>query len=106
MYKGKPIKVKTKMQRNESVEGESIEMKMRRVLSNKEPITDGAPIIYQPRKDGVRPEYNIRTDRFEYAIDAMDKASKSKIAKRVNFHEMQEKKSGDETKGQSIQATE
>lgn len=62
--------------------GEPIENKMRRVMSNKEPITDGAPIIYTERKDGVLPGYNIRTDRFDAAIDAMDLVSKSHLAKR------------------------
>lgn len=63
-------------------EGESIENKVIRLIQNKEPIKDGAPIIFTDRKEGVKPEYNIKTDRFELAIDAMDKAHKSTIAKR------------------------
>ena len=35
------------------VEGETIEQKMERILSNKEPIEDGAPEIYTERKDGA-----------------------------------------------------
>lgn len=65
-----------------NLEGETIEMKMNRVLNNKEPITDGAPIIYMERKDGVKEEYDVRTDRFDFALDAVDKINKSKLAKR------------------------
>ena len=62
-------------------EGETIEQKINRVVNNKEPITDGAPIIYTERKAGVQPAYNIRTDRFEIAIEAMDKVAKTNLAK-------------------------
>ena len=40
-------------------EEEYIEEKVRRITENKEPIKDGAPIIYTERKDGVNPAYNI-----------------------------------------------
>lgn len=66
-------------------EGESIENKVNRILINKEPITDGAPLIYTKRQDGVLPGYNIRTDRFDVAIEAMDKVSKSKLTKRMEY---------------------
>lgn len=67
-------------------EGEWIEEKVRRVVENGEPIEDGAPIVYTERKDGVRPEYNIRTDRWEIAQEAMEavREGKSKmIAMRI-----------------------
>ena len=62
-------------------EGEYIEEKVRRITENGEPIEDGAPIIYTERKDGVNPAYNIRTDRWEIAQDAMEQVgnNKSKI---------------------------
>lgn len=81
MYK-KQIPSKSTIQRNNSQSGETIEQKMFRVITNKEPIKDGAPLVYTERKDGVKPAYNIRTDRFEIAIDAMDVVSKSITAKR------------------------
>ena len=40
----------------ECYEAESIETKVRRILDENEPITDGAPIIYTPMEDGVKPE--------------------------------------------------
>lgn len=72
----------TSIKRNESYQGETIEQKINRIVNNKEPIKDGAPLIYTERKDGIQPQYDIRSDRFEMAIDATDYISKSHIAKR------------------------
>lgn len=76
------INTGTSIQTKPSLEGETIETKVQRILSTKEPITDGAPIIYMERSEGIDPDSDIRTDRFDIAIDAMDVVSKSKIAKR------------------------
>ena len=51
-------------------------------MANKEPIKDGSAMIYTDRKDGVNPAYDIRTDRFELACEAMDKIHRSKLAKK------------------------
>lgn len=66
-------------------EGESIETKVRRITENNEPITDGAPIIYTSREDGVLPAYNIRTDRWEVAQGAMDAVNQANLAKSKNY---------------------
>lgn len=79
MY-SRPYFPKTSVIITNRLEGETIEMKMRRVLNNKEPLKDGAPIIYTERKDGVLPAYNVRTDRWEIAAEAMDKVTASRIA--------------------------
>ena len=63
---------------------------MERVINNNEPIEDGAPIIYTERKDGVHAEYNIRTDRFDLAVEATDIISRDKIAKRESRIELRE----------------
>lgn len=81
MYKLKKMKPTT-LKVNNAYQGETIEMKISRILNNKEPITDGAPLIYTERKDGVNAAYDIRTDRWEIAVDAMDKVNKSKQAQR------------------------
>ena len=52
-------------------DGESIETKIERVVQNKEPIEDGAEIIYTEKKQGVQPQYDIRTDKWEIAQKAM-----------------------------------
>lgn len=77
---------------NEMYEGESIETKVRRMVETKEPITDGAPIVYTEKKDGVKPEYDIRTDRWDIAQNAMDKVNKAKIAKSKEFLNVERKK--------------
>jgi len=74
-------------------EGEPIERKMERKVINKEPITDGAPSIFTERKEGVVSAYNIRTDRWEIAADAMDLVSKSKEAKREQRAKAKQEKS-------------
>ena len=78
----KVITNKTTIVRIESREGETIEAKVRRIMSNNEPISDQAPLIYTERKDGINPDYDIRSDRFDYALDAMSKIEKSKTAYR------------------------
>lgn len=111
MYKfNRPAK--TTAQVDQSYKGERIEEKINRIVNNREPITDGAPIVYTERKDGVKPEYNIKTDRFEIAVDAMDKVSKAYIAKREenikNFENKLNKKNqrlNDEGKGGADQGT-
>lgn len=77
---------KTTIKAREVVEGETIEQKIERIMENGEPITDGAPLIYTERKDGVLAGYNIKTDRFDVAIDAMDKVDKTNKAKREERH--------------------
>lgn len=85
---------------NRLKEGETMENKVSRILANKEPIKDGSPLIYTDKKDGVDPAYNIRTDRFELAVDAMDKVHKSTLAKKddVQKPKQEEKKPEKETK--------
>lgn len=68
----------------ETYEGEYLETKIERIMTNKEPIKDGAPIIYTEKKDGVLPAYNPRTDRFDIAIEAMEKSEKIRSAKRAD----------------------
>lgn len=83
MYKQQPTrKYKGTLKRNETYKGETIEQKIFRITNNKEPIKDGAPQIYTDRSEGVKPEYDIRTDRFEVAIDAMSVVDKTYKAQR------------------------
>lgn len=79
------VKSKSQLKSVEVYEGETIETKVSRIINEKAPIEDGAPIIFTDRADGVLPAYDIRTDRWDIAIDAMDKVNKAKIAKREEF---------------------
>lgn len=60
-------------------EAEPREVKLRKIISGEaNNMEDGVfPTIYTEKKDGVRPEFDIRTDRFEVAIDAIDKINQS-----------------------------
>lgn len=91
----KPIKTNYEFQ-----DGESIEQKCRRLIENNEPITDGAPIIYTNRDDGVIPAYNIRTDRWDIAQMTMDKINADRIAKSKQFGKTETgEEKGDGSKG-------
>ena len=81
MKYSKPTGNKGRLKSIEIYEGESIETKCARILQNKEPITDTAPTIYTAKEDGVLPAYNIRTDRFDIAMDAYDKITRSSAKK-------------------------
>lgn len=61
-------------------EGENILTKVRRILDENEPLTDGAPLIYTPKEDGVKPEFDIRTDKWQIAINAMDRVNAYKLS--------------------------
>nr|DAG84049.1 MAG TPA: hypothetical protein [Microviridae sp.] len=65
----------------EFMDGERIESKIARIIENGEPISDGAPIIYTNREEGVIPAYNIRTDKWSIAQNAMDVINKTNLAK-------------------------
>lgn len=89
----------TKLRINNSMVGERFETKIERITVNKEPITDGAEIIYTDRKEGVIPAYNIRTDRFDVALDAMTVVAKTDIAKRAGKVEEKSEEKGEENVG-------
>lgn len=81
MYK-QPYYRETDIETAPLTEGETIEDKVKRLVENKEPIKDAAPPIFTERSAGVNAAYNIRTDRWEIAVDAMTRLEKSKAAKR------------------------
>lgn len=55
------------------------EVKLRKIINGEaNNMEDGVfPTIYTEKKDGVQPEFDIRTDRFEIALDAIDKINQS-----------------------------
>lgn len=64
---------------NLAYQAEPREVKLRKIINGEaNDMEDGVfPTIYTEKKDGVQPEYDIRTDRFEVAIDAIDKINQS-----------------------------
>lgn len=64
---------------NLTYQAEPREVKLRKIINGESnDMEDGVfPTIYTEKKDGVQPEFDIRTDRFEVAIDAIDKINRS-----------------------------
>ena len=86
---------KTQIVRTPKEKAESIEEQIRRLNANKEVIPQNVPTIYTPREEGVKPEYDIRTDRFEIAYQAGDKYTASVLAKSADKGENPDKKPDD-----------
>lgn len=80
---------------NEGTEGETLEQQVERMMSNNEPLDGRAELRFQERKDGVDPSMNIRTDRWELAIDATTKVHKSYSARRDENLEARKEKDKD-----------
>ena len=59
--------------------GETLIKKCQRILDESEPLTDGAPMIYTPKQAWVRDDCNIRTDKWELAMNAMDRVNNYKL---------------------------
>lgn len=90
------------MKVNNAVEGEPIEQKIERMMNGKEPIKEGAPLLFTERKEGVRASTNIRTDRWMVAVEGADKIAKSYQARREERHKPKEIES---TKIETTQGT-
>jgi hypothetical protein len=60
--------------------GENIITKIQRIMDEGEPIEDTAPLIYTPKKNGVEPQYDIRTDKWSIAMQAMDRVNAYKVS--------------------------
>ena len=59
--------------------GETLIKKCQRILDEGEPLTDGAPMIFTPKQAGVKPECNVRTDKWDIAMKAMDRVNSYKL---------------------------
>lgn len=81
MYK-KQLKSRTSITCKNTYKGDTLETRIQKMVNNNEPITDSAPLIYTDRKDGIKAEFDIRTDRFDWAIEQMDKVAGSIRARR------------------------
>lgn len=97
----KPMFRQTGMSVNTSYEAEHFHMKIRKMMENKEPIESITPLIYTPRKEGVIPQYDIRTDKFEIAMEArnsIDATITAKVKESVDVKEEPNKEPEKETK--------
>jgi hypothetical protein len=71
--------------------GKSIEEELRQAQASKTPISSTTDVTYTPLKDGVLPQYDIRTDRQEIALDATEKMAKSDILHNDELPKVEEK---------------
>jgi hypothetical protein len=89
------VKYAKDMSAVETVEGEIIEKKIQRIMDEKSPIDDSAPIIYTEKKNGINPAHDVRTDRFDLALEAMEIETKKRIAaNEENFKDVPDKLEG------------
>lgn len=103
------IEWRTDLEMNQSVEGVCMEENLRRISEAKTGIAQQFEMIYTDRRDGVLPQYDIRTDRFEIAREAKDKLNKfeaSKAAKGENVAKTEpaEEEPRVETKPQEVES--
>lgn len=94
------------LQTTESFEGQSLEEKVYQAVNSNAPIEAVAPMVYTERKEGVRPDTNIRTDRFEIAQEAMTSIAEGirvRRAKRIMGADKPDSGSGNTTTQTSVQ---
>lgn len=94
--------VKSSMKSGNITEGMTMETKVALWLKNSNEDEEVKPLIYNERKEGIQRGHDIRTDRFDVAIEAMDKSSKSIQAKRESKMEIVKEGDG---KPDSVQGT-
>lgn len=104
MYK-KTVLRQGKLKSNNSYEAEPLERQLERKIQNKEPLSGDSPMIYTERREGVLPSYDIRTDRFEVALDATNKIQKSYQARREERAKAQMDVVKDDAGSEPIQGT-
>ena len=80
------------IQINKSTPCLTIEQRLRDMKENNEPISDRAQIIFTERKDGVKPEYDIRTDKFDTMLERITQATDKMRDIRAKKIEMKGKK--------------
>lgn len=90
---------RTSIEVNDSVEGETIEKKVKRIKLNNEPIEDTAPTLYTLRGDGVLPETDVRADKWESAITAREQAAVIRLAKKAKANDNKGSINTDDQKG-------
>ena len=77
------------------VDGTPIEKQIANAMSVQEPIDNTSPIQFTKRSDGVLPDFDIRTDKWDVAQKAMtavaDKVRQNRVSK------MQDIAKGDDT---------
>ena len=69
-------------------EGQSIEEVMRINTTNKVQPAQILPELYQARNEGIDPKCDVRTDKFDMAMEAMDKVTRLHLLASQNKDKM------------------
>lgn len=93
---------KTKLQRRCFEKGESIEEMVRRSIASKEPIEATKNVIFTPKKDGVIPAYNPRTDKQTIAVNQLDKATRQLIMQGAALQSIEEQAAAEAEQAKEI----
>lgn len=89
MYPKKVNYHKTQIETSDFLrEGQSIEDVMRINTANKEQPVAMLPEMYQKRNEGIDPLCDVRTDKFDMAIEAMDKVTRAHLLAHQNKDKM------------------
>lgn len=81
MYKI-PRKTITSIERNESIEGETLEMQIQRMINNGEVLGEEKEMIYTKPSEGVVYGTDIRGDKQEKAIEMTEKVAADVMRRR------------------------
>lgn len=76
----------------DAAEGETIEQKIERLQETNDGIEDGAPLIYTEKAEGVIPAYDIRSDKWDIAMEARAMFNKENVTKKATENAEQRKR--------------
>lgn len=88
MWKRRRTNCETMIRRKNTYEAEGLEAKLRRMTETKEPIENFWPTVYTNKADGVLPGYDIRSDRFDIAMEAVGKVRSYELAQMAKGGDM------------------
>lgn len=87
-------------------EGQTLEEMIFKMMQQGAMIEASSPIIYTERKDGINPLYDIRSDRFDLALEATSKIEQALKAKRVQNYQPDAQNTADNGNGNTYTPTE
>lgn len=82
---------------NDSYQGSPLEIDLIKATRDKTPIVSISPEIFTLRKEGVRPDTDIRVDKWDIAHADMERVSQMRVAKL----DKDESNKADESKGEN-----
>jgi hypothetical protein len=94
------IKRNNNLKVNNSYSAESLERTIERRLSNGDDLNDKVNLLFYDVSDGVMPGTNVRTDRFDVALDGMTMIEKTKKASGLSVVKKDDNKTSESKKSE------